>query len=219
MKYEKEKIWRMEGGYIETCNCDVVCPCLINSIGNNKAPATYTHCDLFLGYQIKKGHFKDVDLSGLNIVLAFYSPGYLMEIRNWKGAYYFDERATKEQYNALMEMFMEDNGGQPQALKEMCQEILGVRRAKIEIDMQERYCSIKVDDIAKARVDAIASIPEGELVKVTNIHPQCIDVVQGVNTDMSWRDYGFTFENTGRSGLWGEFIWQDNYANGLKPGN
>ncbi len=83
----KENIYRIEGDYLESCNCAVVCPCLVNGVGNNKIPATDWHCDLFLGYTVKKGHYKDVDLSGLNFVMACF-PGPLMSVENGDSALY-----------------------------------------------------------------------------------------------------------------------------------
>lgn len=218
MMYEKEKVWRLEGVYIESCNCNVSCPCLVNPVGNNKIPGTFTHCDLFIGYQITAGHFKDVDLAGLNVALAFYSPGMLMDVKNWKGAYYFDDRATDQQYKALEQIYLEKNGGQPQLLRSMCQEILGVTKAKIDINVEAREVSVKVGEVAEVVLDAMKGMYDDEVVRITNIHPQCVDVIQGVNRNMFWRDYNMNFDNTGRNGIWGDFIFQDNYDDGLKKG-
>jgi hypothetical protein len=51
--------WSMEGPWIKNCNCDPGCPCDFN------ADPTQGHCQGIVAMKIEKGHFGDVDLSGL----------------------------------------------------------------------------------------------------------------------------------------------------------
>ena len=51
--------WYMEGPWIKNCNCDPGCPCDFN------ANPTHGHCQGIVAMKIEKGHFGDVDLSGL----------------------------------------------------------------------------------------------------------------------------------------------------------
>ncbi|MDR1292328.1 MAG: DUF1326 domain-containing protein [Clostridiales Family XIII bacterium] len=211
--------WRIEGEYIETCNCNVVCPCLVNSIGNNKVPPTRIHCDLVVGYHITNGRFDSVDLDGLNYVVATYSPGPTMEVPNWSVGYYIDGRATDEQFEAMCKLLSGDYGGPPEGIAAVREDLLGMTRANIEIRTEGEEHTIKIDGIADVAVKYLPSIyGDGKPVMFTNIHPLLEDgnVIQGVTGQMRYEDYGFTFNNTGMNGFLGHFAWQDDFPMGTR---
>lgn len=215
---EKEKIWKLEGHYMESCNCDVVCPCLINSIGNNLVPATYTHCDLLLGFSIDKGHYKDIDLSGLCFAYAIYSPGYLMDCKNWTIAAYITDKANDEQYKALDEILSGKIGGGPEILYATVEEVKPTKKCGVNVVFSEndRCITTVIDDIAKCKVTAIPGVHDDEVVELTNCHGLTKNgrCVQGVTGLMTYNDHGFSFNNTGRSGLYAEYVWADTSVKG-----
>ncbi len=51
--------WRMQGPEIANCNCDWGCPCQFNAL------PTRGNCRAMTAMRIDRGHFGDVDLSGL----------------------------------------------------------------------------------------------------------------------------------------------------------
>jgi hypothetical protein len=53
--------WTLAGEYFESCNCEILCPCLL--LGGRP---TEGHCDVVSSFHIEKGKYGDVDLSGLN---------------------------------------------------------------------------------------------------------------------------------------------------------
>ena len=64
--------WKLEGEYFESCNCELLCPCLLTQA---KARPTEGHCDVVLAFHINRGSYGKTDLSGLNAVQAFTTPG------------------------------------------------------------------------------------------------------------------------------------------------
>ena len=50
--------WRLEGTYVENCNCDVVCLCAASAFA---APATNDRCNAALAWHIDSG---EVDGTG-----------------------------------------------------------------------------------------------------------------------------------------------------------
>ncbi len=52
--------WRTKGEYIKICNCLTTCPC--DTIGQ---PAPNNFRESVVAMNIRKGHFDDLDLSGL----------------------------------------------------------------------------------------------------------------------------------------------------------
>src|SRR5438132_5468005 len=56
--------WKVAGSYFESCNCEVACPCVFMS------PPTSGECTVLVAWHIEQGRFGEVDLDGLNAVLA-----------------------------------------------------------------------------------------------------------------------------------------------------
>src|SRR6266446_2652962 len=92
-----EQSWRIEGEYFESCNCELLCPCLLS---HAQARPTEGHCDVVLAAHIASGSYGNVDLSGLNAVQALTTPA---EMSKGGGtiAVYVDSRATDAQRVAL----------------------------------------------------------------------------------------------------------------------
>ncbi len=117
----------VEGDYFETCTCDVSCPCI------NMQPATNDTCDVMLAWHIANGSKDDVDLSGLNAVMAVHSPKQMTD-GNWRIALYLDDKATPEQAAALGAVFSGAAGGHLANLGPLIGEVTGVSSASISIE-------------------------------------------------------------------------------------
>ena len=86
--------WRIEATSWGNCNCDHCCPCQF------ELRPTHGGCEGFEAIHIDRGHFGDVDLSGLRAVLVFQWPGAIFE-GNGVTQLVIDERADAEQRAAL----------------------------------------------------------------------------------------------------------------------
>jgi len=127
--------WSLSGTYLESCNCEAVCPC--RSIGGRRGGrSTSGLCLGALSWRIEDGRAGELDLSGLDVVLASRyhddEPG-----SPWSFVLYLDESASEPQLNALRAIFTGDVGGTP--LKQFPwaykdSRLLAVRPASIEID-------------------------------------------------------------------------------------
>ena len=127
--------WNLSGSYLEACNCEAICPC--RTIGGRKGGrSTEGICLGTLSWAIQSGSAGEIDLAGLNVVLANRydddEPG-----SPWSFWLYLDERADERQREALTEIYLGKLGGTPQkqfpwAFKSS--DFLGVRIAPIEID-------------------------------------------------------------------------------------
>jgi hypothetical protein len=82
--------WKADGTYFESCNCDVVCPCVFTS-----AP-TEGNCKVLVAWHIDSGNYGELSLDGLNVVMAAYSPGHMLETP-WQVALYLDENGNAKQ--------------------------------------------------------------------------------------------------------------------------
>jgi hypothetical protein len=145
--------WRVAGTYLESCNCEAICPCrTINGVRGRRS--TYGICEGALSWQILEGSAGEVDLSGLAVALASrYSDDE--EGSPWTIVLYVDERGSVEQRRALEEIWTgRAPGGQvehfPWAWK--ASNLVGVHPAQIEIDHRPRRQWFKVRDAVSVRI-------------------------------------------------------------------
>jgi hypothetical protein len=62
--------WTLRGEYMESCNCDYICPCIYT---NPQAPATNDHCTAVMVFRIDEGNFGETMLEGLKFALVIRS--------------------------------------------------------------------------------------------------------------------------------------------------
>ena len=74
-----EQKWTMRGEYMESCNCDYLCPCIYT---NPQGPATHDHCIAVMAFRVDEGSFGAVDLAGRKFALLIRS-GRVMADGNW----------------------------------------------------------------------------------------------------------------------------------------
>ena len=126
--------WRIAGAYLESCNCDAICPCRMvdGAVGGR---STYGICFGLLGWRIDEGEADGRDLSGLGVAMTLRydddEPG-----SPWRFVLYIDERAGAAQHAVLADIFLGRNGG-PHILKlpwvRKTSELIAVRAALVEL--------------------------------------------------------------------------------------
>lgn len=102
--------WSVEGDYLESCNCEAVCPCrMIEGLPGGRS--THGECLGLLTWRIGRGRADALDLSGLSTALACRyhddEPG-----SPWTIVLYVDERADDPQRRALEQIFLGRAGGE-----------------------------------------------------------------------------------------------------------
>ena len=105
--------WSIRGEYMESCNCEVLCPCLLGTRderGSALAEPTDGHCDVPMIFQIHDGHYGEVQLQGIKVGVVIYTPG-AMGLGDWTFGLYLDEEGTPEQREACEKIFSGQSGG------------------------------------------------------------------------------------------------------------
>src|SRR5258707_15456962 len=74
-----EQNWSLRGEYMESCNCDYLCPCVYT---NPQGPATYDNCVAAMVFRIDDGRSGATRLGGLKFALVIRS-GKVMADGNW----------------------------------------------------------------------------------------------------------------------------------------
>ncbi|MBI3413836.1 MAG: DUF1326 domain-containing protein [Verrucomicrobia bacterium] len=130
--------WSLEAEFLQACNCDYGCPCEFS------APPTPGFCEGVGAWRITRGRYGDVPLDGLGVAFAAHWPKAIHE-GNGTVCLLFDERATPEQRNALLQITSGQAGGMPfEILVTTFSKILEPRYVPFKFDFKGRNSSVDV---------------------------------------------------------------------------
>ena len=155
--------WKLDGEYFENCSCEILCPCITNSM---QGPADYERCQVPLIMHIDKGEKDGVSLDGLNAILLIDSPQVMGE-GGWRVGLYIDERADEGQRGALGEILSGAAGGPPEMLGPLVGEQLGVKFVPINYESQNGHKRVEVPGIMEFEVEPVTNPETGAVLEVT----------------------------------------------------
>lgn len=196
--------WKLEGDYFEACNCDVVCPCLF--LGNPDKG----ECNVTVAWHITKGHYNGTPLDGLNVASVFHTPGNMFTGPKWKAALYLDERANKEQSDALGKIFSGQAGGFFGVVAGLIGEIAGVRSVPIKFEVAGKKRSLQIPsaiDIAIEGIEGADKNQESTIVNAPMLVAPGFPAVIATSTKNSYTDHGMHWDNSGKNGLYSKFAY------------
>jgi len=146
--------WRLSGEYMESCNCDYLCPCIYT---NPQGEVTYDNCTAALIFRIDQGQSGSVTLDGLCFALLICS-GKIMADGNWIFAAVVDERADATQRQVLSAIVSGDAGGTPGMIrKNLVSDFRGVEFKPIAFAMEGLKRSVSIPDILSFEIEGVAS--------------------------------------------------------------
>jgi hypothetical protein len=200
--------WFLNGEYFENCNCDVVCPCEISPGGFLTARPDPGFCNVLLVFHVTEGKHGELDLSGLNVILAAHAPGVMGE-GNWSAALYLDAQGSPEQQEALGAIFGGHAGGPLGAVAPLIGQVVGVKSLPIEYRNEGKKRSARIDGVLDANIQAVpAAVPDAVVIKL-NANPLFPgqDWVQAYGTQTTYADFDFTWDNSGKCADYAQFEW------------
>jgi hypothetical protein len=196
--------WDLKGSYVETCSCDLICPC--NATFDHGA--TYDYCRATLAFHIREGEIDGTDVSGLNVVAIIDTPKVMTD-GNWKLGMYIDDQASDEQADKLTKVFSGELGGPMEALTPLVGEMRGVERAQIEITDDGLSHSVRVGDTIDFEIEDIVpfGIETGEPIRLQGMfHPAGSNLTVAEAKRSRINAFGIEYE--GKTGLsTSEFSW------------
>jgi hypothetical protein len=196
--------WSLRGSYVETCSCDLICPC--NATFDHGA--TYDYCRVVLAFSIKDGAVDGVDVSGLNVAAIADTPKVMTD-GNWKLGVFVDERASDEQMEKLVGVFSGQLGGPMAGLAPLVGEMLGVERAPIEIVDDGTRHTVRVGSAIDFEIEDIVpfGVETGQPVRFDGMfHPVGSNLTIAEARRSSIDAFGISYE--GKTGLSSsEFSW------------
>jgi hypothetical protein len=146
--------WQLSGEYMESCNCDYLCPCIFT---NPQAEVTYDHCTAALIFRIDNGHFGAIKLDGLCFALVIRS-GKIMASGNWIFAGVVDAKAGSAQRQALAAIVGGQAGGPPGMIRaNLVSDFRGIEYKPIDFQIEGLKRTVSIPDILSFEIEGVAS--------------------------------------------------------------
>jgi hypothetical protein len=200
-----DQSWRIEGEYFESCNCELLCPCLLSQA---RARPTEGHCDVVLATHISEGNYGNIGISGLNVIQALTTPAEMSK-GNGTLALYLDDRADDTQRAALEAIFSGNAGGPPSLMNAMIAHRLPSKPAHIIYASNGRKFAVSIPGVTDVTVEGVTGA-RGEVVWLENVsHPFSQRLAAANGTQSHFRDHSLSFDNSGRNGHFSAIKWSN----------
>ncbi len=200
--------WTISGEYMESCNCDYLCPCIFT---NPQAEVTYDHCTALLVFRIDQGSAGDVDLSGLKFALVVRS-GKIMSEGDWVFGAIVDDAASGAQREALTAIASGEAGGPPAMIRQnLVSDFRGVEYQPIEFNMDGVKRSATIADKVRFAIAGVLSrLGNGEPFYIDNVgHPAARKLALARSEETHVHCFGLDMDisGAGNNGHYAPFSW------------
>jgi hypothetical protein len=196
--------WQIKGHYIESCNCEVLCPCSVP--GSPQIP-TEGHCDMALAFHIYEGNSGSIDMSGLGFVVVMYTPGKMTE-PDWTTAIYVDERANQEQRTELEKIVSGETGGPMERFMALTENFLGIKYVPINFSSEGPRRRVPIPSVMEFNVEGIVREGQSQPMRLENWRPWAplLVMAKGAGTN-TYSDHDMNWDNAGKNGHYADFQW------------
>ncbi len=203
-----EQAWKIAGEYMESCNCDYLCPCIFT---NPQGPVTYDHCTALLIFRVDQGSYGDTRLDGLKFALVIQS-GKVMADGDWIFAGVVDEAADADQRQALATIVSGEAGGTPGLIRDnLVSDFRGVEYQPIEFVMAGLKRTVSIPGLLSFEIEGVASRNQsGEPFYIDNTaHPANTRLALARSAETHLHAFGLDLDMSGQgnNGHFAPFAW------------
>ena len=202
--------WKISGELIETCNCNMLCPCWFGQADLMLLDQGYCATSLLL--RIREGMHDDVDLTGQNAIVGLHFPGPTLFDANGTGRLYIDEGASDAQAACLETILQGAAGGGMEVPASLLSTWLPTKRAAITVTENDEELTANVAGFGEMKSRRLVN-DLGNKMKLQNAAFSLIFGHEGHEGDLapsdgtSWNDSDMPAAWVGRSGVAGEVKW------------
>src|SRR5205823_5862613 len=199
--------WQISGEYFEACNCDSVCPCPTSGLA---ARPTKGACDAGLVFNVQRGQYASTKLDGLSFAVLLHTPGPMIQ-GNWTVGLVVDERASKEQREALTTIASGQGGGPMAALAPLIGTFGGAEAKPFKIEGSGMRRSVSIPGMLDLAVEGIAGANQGEPIYLDNVgHPAASRLALAKASRSHLHGFGINWDDTsgGNNGHFAPFAWK-----------
>ncbi|WP_421996466.1 DUF1326 domain-containing protein [Reyranella sp.] len=203
-----DKSWEIAGEYMESCNCDYLCPCIFT---NPQAPATHDHCTALMVYRIDRGRRGDVVLDGLKFALVIRSRRVMAD-GDWVFGVVVDDKASEAQRKALAAIAGGEAGGPPQMIRDnLVSDFRGVEFHPIAFTMDGLRRAAAIPGVLAFEIEGVASRNRsGEPYFIDNTaHPanRRLALARASKTEVQGFGLSLGLAGKGNNGHFAPFAW------------
>ncbi len=203
-----DKVWELSGQYMESCNCDYLCPCIYT---NPQGAATHEHCYALMVYRVERGRRGDVPLDGLKFAFVIRS-GRVMADGGWVFAAVVDESANPAQRAALAGIASGEAGGPPQLIRDnLVKDFRGVEYKRIDFTMDGLKRATEIPGVLAFEIEGVASRNRsGEPYYIDNTgHPanRRLALARSKKTELAGFGLSLSMVGKGNNGHFAPFNW------------
>jgi len=199
--------WHIEGEYMETCNCDFLCPCITSNLS---ARPTEGECKAALALRIGRGEMDGVKLDGLSFIVMLHSPGAMGE-GNMTVGLIVDDRASDKQVEAISAIATGAAGGPMANLGPLVGKIAGVEKRPILFDTNGLKHSMKAGELLDQACEGIPSAgdPSQAIAIDHTAHPVNSRLSLAKATRSMFNVFGINWNDSSgtRNGHFAPFSW------------
>jgi hypothetical protein len=192
-------VYSLHGTLIEACSCNVNCPCWIGE------DPDLGECFAIVAYGIERGQIRDLDVSGLNLVLIAHIPGNVLN-GNWQIVALVDERGSEEQRQAMLDAFTGQLGGPLGDLWEaLIGEVKGVEFVPVDHKVVDGTGTLKVPGLVETEMTPYRG-PDGSITTLQNSVFSTVPgspawIAKATYNRVNLPQYGMTWEYEGRNAI------------------
>ena len=149
-----ETNWSLRGEYMESCNCDYLCPCIYT---NPQGPATHDHCYAVMAFRIDEGRSGAMRLDGLKFALVIRS-GKVMADGDWVFGVVVEDGANPAQRQTLGAIASGEAGGAPAVIRQnLVGDFRGVEFRPIEFAIAGLTRRVAIPGLLSFEIEGVAS--------------------------------------------------------------
>ena len=202
--------WKISGELVETCNCNMLCPCWFGQ--SDLMLLDQGYCGTVLLLRILEGSHDGVDLSGQNAVVAMHFPGPTLFDANGTGRIYVDPGANDAQLAALETILQGAPGSGMEVPASLLSSWLPTSRAAISVNESDGEVTASVSGFGEIKSRRLVN-DLGNRMKLQNAAFSVAFGHDGHEGELapsdgtSWDDADLPMTWDGRSGVVGQVAW------------
>lgn len=198
--------WQVKGEYMETCNCEMLCPCISS---NMAAMPTEGDCQAAVAMHITEGAKDGVALDGLSFVVMLHSPGPMGE-GNITVGLIIDEQATEAQADAITAIATGQAGGPMAALGPLVGTLAGVERRAVTFTVDGLTRIVRAGELLDQSCSGLPGADPDQPLSIDNVaHPVNSRLALAKATRSMFNVFGLRWNDGSgtRNGHFAPFAW------------
>jgi hypothetical protein len=210
-KRRKVMSWKISGEFIETCSCNMLCPCWYGK--PELMVMDQGWCGTSFLVRVREGDYEGTDLSGQNAVVGLFFPGPTLFDGNGTARVYIDEGATADQQAALEKILQGLPGGGMEVPATLLSNWLPTQRSSIAVEAQNGRVQATIGSVGEVVSERLVN-DQGDKMTMHNatfnlvfgFEDQAAELAPSEGT--SWNDPEMPQTWVGKSGAVGQIAWK-----------